>query len=323
MDRRILSAKLLILLCLALVPLPVITSPMALCAGILIAMTLGNPWVALSKKYSSKVMTLSLIALGAGMNLFEVAKVGLHGFGYTMISISVTLLLGYIIMRLLKSDYESSLLIAVGTAICGGSAIAAVAPTINAKSSTISVALAVVFILNSMALLLFPPLGHYLGLSQHQFGLWAALAIHDTSSVVGSTMQYGAEALQVGTTIKLARALWIVPVAFAIGYLHQKYTIDAKERIASPSRPWFILGFLLMAAFFTWSTQGLPQLEPLRSGLEFMGRRGMVLTLFLIGLNLNRNSFKTIGMKPVGLGIILWMLVSSLSVASILLHILS
>lgn len=306
-------AALLIAATVVFIFFPILTSPMALCAGMVIALTLGNPWAALSKKAVPRVLTTALIALGASMNLFAVAKVGLQGFSYTLISIAFTLLLGLALARLLKADYETSLLITVGTAICGGSAIAAVAPTINAKSHTISMALAVVFLLNSFALFLFPPLGHAFGFDQNQFGLWAALAIHDTSSVVGSTIQYGPEALAVGTTVKLARALWIIPVTLLISWMHQRSESGRGETRQAPKKPWFILGFLLSAAFFTFLTPRFPELKGAQDAMSFIGRRSMVLTLFLIGLNINTQSLRSIGPKPVALGVFLWLLISSVS----------
>ena len=312
-----LVARILIALVIALIVYPVLSSPLALCAGLVIALTTGNPWAEATKKAVPRVLSNSLVALGAGMNLYAVATVGLHGFSYTLLSISGTLLLGLALKRLFKADYETSLLITVGTAICGGSAIAAVAPTINAKSSTISMALAVVFLLNSVALFLFPPLGHAFGFDQNQFGLWAALAIHDTSSVVGSTMQYGPEALAVGTTVKLARALWIIPVTLLISWLHQRGETAPSGSRKIAKKPWFILGFLLSAALFTFLTPRFPALKPLQDAIEFVGRRGMVLTLFLIGLNINVKSLKELGPKPIALGIVLWLMVLSLSAAGV------
>ncbi len=252
------------------------------------------------------------MGLGAGMNLIEVAKVGTHGFAYTFIGISFTLLLGCWIAKLIQADDETSMLISVGTAICGGSAIAAVAPVIGAKSQSITVALGVVFILNAVALILFPILGHELQLSQSQFGLWSALAIHDTSSVVGATLQYGSEALKVGTTVKLSRALWIVLITPCFAYLanrKQKSDHEVKQQ-----KPWFILGFLVFAAIFTY----IPTLAPLGNSIEWGAKRILTLTLFLIGSQLSLKTIKTVGARPIILGVCLWICVASASLISIL-----
>ena len=206
------------LLCLT----PWIPSPLALALGVACALTLGNPFADLTKKLTPKLLTYCVVGLGAGMNLKVVADVGVQGIAYTITGITLTLGLGYFIGKWLNAESETSLLISVGTAICGGSAIAAVAPVIRARPQAMSVALGTVFLLNSAALLIFPLLGHHFALTQKQFGLWSALAIHDTSSVVGACLQFGADALHTGTTVKLARALWIVPVAIGIGFLFTK-----------------------------------------------------------------------------------------------------
>ena len=252
------------------------------------------------------------MGLGAGMDLGVIGRVGMKGFGYTVIGISLTLLVGTLIGKLLKTGKDCSLLITAGTAICGGSAIAALAPTIRAKPHDVSVALGTVFILNALALFLFPWVGHALSLSQAQFGLWSALAIHDTSSVVGATLQYGAQAVEIGTTIKLARALWIVPLTFAVGFIYAKK--NAESQTEKPKRPWFILGFLAMAALVTW----VPTLASTGRIIEFLARRTLVLTLFFIGANLTRSTLKAVGFKPFVQGVSLWFAVASVSLAAIL-----
>jgi uncharacterized integral membrane protein (TIGR00698 family) len=234
------------------------------------------------------------------MNLIVVARVGMHGIAYTVLGICSAFLIGSVLGRALKVNKNTSLLITVGTAICGGSAIAAVAPVLRAKSHEVSVALGIVFLLNACALFIFPFVGHSLALTEAQFGLWSALAIHDTSSVVGATLQYGPHALEVGTTVKLARALWIVPVTFAIGYFVSRNTDG--EGGAKPKRPWFILGFLLMAAVVTF----VPALGPAGHIIETVAKRVLVLTLFLIGANLSRETLRSVGAKPFVLGILLW-----------------
>lgn len=285
----------------------------ALLSGMAIAILIGNPYVPFTRAWSARLLTWSVIGLGAGMNLSVVASVGAQGFAYTLVGITATLGLGLALGRWLGSDRETSLLIAVGTAICGGSAIAAVAPAIRAKPQSISVALGTVFLLNALALAIFPPIGHLLDLSQRQFGLWSALAIHDTSSVVGSTLQYGTDALQVGTTVKLARALWIVPITFLAGALAQKNG-DSSGPQSKPKRPWFILGFLSAAAIVTW----IPALQPVGHVVERVARQGLVLTLFLIGANLNLDTLKSVGVKPFVLGFGLWILVGTATVGAIL-----
>jgi uncharacterized integral membrane protein (TIGR00698 family) len=276
------------------------TSAWALGLGVALALTLENPLAELTKKISPKLLSYSIVGLGAGMNLETVARAGLSGLGYTVVSISAVLVVGIFLGKLLGSEKETSLLITVGTAICGGSAIAAVAPVIRAKSHSITVALATVFILNALALLIFPWIGHALELTQNQFGVWSALAIHDTSSVVGAGLEYGAEALRVGTTIKLARALWIVPLTFGFGLLQPKDGAGA-----SAKRPWFILGFVVMAALVTW----IPALQEPGHWLELIARHGLVLALFFIGANLSRATLRQVGFWPLLQGFSLWVIV--------------
>jgi uncharacterized integral membrane protein (TIGR00698 family) len=303
-------AKGLMPLCVLLCLTPWTPSFAALLGGIFIAVFLGNPYAAFTSRYTTALLQWSVIGLGFGMNLIVVANVGLHGIGYTVIGITMTLFFGYVIARALKVERDTGVLIAVGTAICGGSAIAAVAPTLRAKSHSISVALGTVFTLNAIALVIFPPLGHWFGLTQTQFGLWSALAIHDTSSVVGSTLQYGAEALQVGTTVKLARALWIVPLTVASSAIFAKGTAEKGKA----KRPWFILGFVLAAAIVTW----IPATQAVGHILEAIAKRTLVLTLFLIGANHTLATLKSVGVKPFLLGISLWLLAATGTLTAIL-----
>ena len=292
---------------------PWLSSAVALLCGVLIAVLLGNPYAEKTKSYTHKLLTWSVMGLGAGMNLEVVAQAGLHGIGYTIVGISTTLLLGFLIAKALKVEREAGVLISVGTAICGGSAIAAIAPTIRAKSHSISVALGTVFMLNALALFIFPPLGHYFSLSQTQFGLWSALAIHDTSSVVGASMIYGPEALQIGTTVKLARALWIVPLTIASSFLFARLNTEGGAA-AKPKLPWFILGFLGAAALVTW----VPALQPAGHVVEAVAKRTLVLTLFFIGANLTLSTLKSVGAKPFILGIFLWIIVASATLFALL-----
>lgn len=281
-------------------------SALALFAGILIALTFGNPYQSVTSRLSQKLLMYSVIGLGAGMNLMTVASAGMNGIGYTAISILLTLGSGVLIGRWLKTDFETSWLVSFGTAICGGSAIAALAPVIKAKPQSISVSLGVVFLLNSVALIVFPAIGHQLNLSEEQFGFWSALAIHDTSSVVGASLQYGAKALQIGTTVKLARALWIVPATFLIGFILAKKEMGEDKKL-KVKKPWFILGFLVFAAVFTW----VPALSEVGQQINGLARKTLVLTLFLIGSNLSLNSLRAVGLRPLLQGVLLWLLVAT------------
>ncbi|RYZ77172.1 MAG: putative sulfate exporter family transporter [Proteobacteria bacterium] len=287
--------------------LPQISSGIALFLGVAIALTLGNPYLTSSKKLTTYLLQISVVGLGAGMNLNIVASVGLKGIGYTVIGIVLILALGFALGKFLKTERDTSILITVGTAICGGSAIAAVAPALRAKSQDVTVALGVVFILNSVALFIFPPLGHHFALSQHQFGLWSALAIHDTSSVVGASLAYGAEAMQTATTVKLARALWIVPVSLGIGWLAARTrNIDERGEVKA-KKPWFILGFLIAAALVTY----VPTLAPAGEVVNLIAKRLLVVTLFLIGASLTRETVKQVGPKPLIQGVALWIIAAS------------
>lgn len=297
---------------LALVCLyPGVGAALALGMGVAVALLAGNPYLHMTRQYTSRLLAASVVGLGAGMNLETVLQAGFKGLGYTVVSIMACLLTGLLLGRLFKVEREASLLIAVGTAICGGSAIAAVAPVIQARAHNISVALAVVFCLNALALLVFPFIGHYFELTQAQFGLWAALAIHDTSSVVGAGLNYGPEALQIATTVKLARALWIVPVAVAVGYF---YKADGAEAGAQKRKyPWFILGFLAMATLVTW----VPQLAAVGQVVSSAARQLLVLTLFCIGANLTRESLRQVGARPLVQGVVLWLVVSAVSLLAL------
>jgi uncharacterized integral membrane protein (TIGR00698 family) len=286
-------------------PWPSVPSWAALVAGIALALSLGNPHAARTKAWTPKLLSWSVVGLGAAMNLREVAKVGLQGFGYTAVGIALALGLGLLLARLLGVRRNTGLLIAVGTAICGGSAIAAAAPVLRAEDEDISMALATVFLLNATALVLFPMLGHLLGMGERPFGLWAALAIHDTSSVVGASSGYGPQALLIATTTKLARALWIVPLTLGIGWVVAK--ADHRDGVpkVKAKRPWFILGFLLAAALVTF----VPTLKPTGAWVAALAKRSLVLTLFLLGCGISREALAKVGLKPLLQGILLWVLV--------------
>jgi len=282
-----------------------ISPPLALLAGLIYGISFRHPYHLDAKKLSSFLLQASIVGLGFGMNLHEVVKAGRSGFLYTAGSITFALLLGLTIGHFFKVESKPSLLISAGTAICGGSAIAAVGPVLNAGEEEMAVSLGTVFVLNSIALFLFPAIGYALHLSQTQFGLWSALAIHDTSSVVGATAKYGSQALMIGTTIKLARALWIVPVAFAIAIFRKNKT---RIRI-----PWFIFLFCLAAIAGTY----LPAFGPLYPRLSTLGKTGLTVTLYLIGTGISISTLKQVGIRPLLQGILLWAVVATLSLTLI------
>ena len=282
-----------------------ISTPLALLAGLIYGLSFPHPYNVDAKKLSAFLLQASIVGLGFGMNLREVVRAGRTGFMYTALSISFAMLLGLGIGRLFKVQRIPALLISTGTAICGGSAIAAVGPVLNAGEEEMAVSLGTVFVLNSVALFLFPLVGYALRLTQSQFGLWSALAIHDTSSVVGATAKYGAQALMIGTTIKLARALWIVPLAFVVAFLKK-----SKTRIRWP---WFILLFLLAAVASTY----FPLFGPLYPKLSTLGKTGLTVTLYLIGTGISRSTLKEVGARPLLQGILLWAIVAISSLALI------
>ena len=283
-----------------------ISPPIALLGGLIYGLTLAHPFHVESKKLSKFLLQASVVALGFGMNLHEVLRAGKSGFVYTALSITGAMLLGLGLGYLIHVQQKPSFLISAGTAICGGSAIAAVGPIAQANEEEMAVSLGTVFILNSVALFLFPVIGLALHMSQTQFGLWSALAIHDTSSVVGATAKYGAVALAVGTTIKLARALWIVPLSAATAIL-----LKSKARI---QWPWFILLFCLAALLNTL----LPAYTGSFGVLNHLGRIGLTVTLFLIGTGLNKKTLAKVGVRPLLQGVILWLVVGSTTLALIL-----
>ena len=286
---------------------PWVNPPLALLMGFIISQTIGHPFQQYNSKATKYLLQISVVGLGFGMNIFEAAQAGKQGLVFTSISISVTIFLGLLVGKLFKINRNTRLLIASGTAICGGSAIAAVSPIIDAKEDEISISLGTVFILNSLALLIFPFVGHYFNLSQQQFGLWSAIAIHDTSSVVGTASQYGSEALKIATTVKLERALWIIPLSIvvAIFYRGQKNKIKI---------PWFILLFVVAMLINTF----LPVLHSITPVIVLIARKGLTITLLLIGAGLSRKAIKNVGAMPLLLGILLWVFISVGSIAAIM-----
>lgn len=277
------------------------TPPVMLFLGLAYALICGQGYPSVNKKISKVLLQYSVVGLGFGMNLHESLASGSEGMIFTIISVVGTLVIGMLIGRkLLKVDKETSYLISSGTAICGGSAIAAVGPVIKAKPANMSVALAVVFVLNAIALFIFPGIGHWLGLSQQEFGTWAAIAIHDTSSVVGAGSAYGEEALAVATTIKLTRALWIIPLALATSFIFKSK--DSKITI-----PWFILYFIVAILLNTFVIDGVPEVGVAVSGVA---RKCLTLTMFFIGASLSTDVIRSVGIKPLIQGVLLWVVIS-------------
>jgi uncharacterized integral membrane protein (TIGR00698 family) len=286
---------------------PWASPPIALALGLVLALTLGHPFASRNSKATKLLLQTSVVLLGFGMNLQKVVEAGRTGFVFTVITIVGTLLLGFLLGRAMNISRTTSHLISSGTAICGGSAIAAVGPVVDATDEEMSVALGTVFILNSIALFIFPMIGHRLGMTQPQFGVWAAIAIHDTSSVVGAAAKYGAEALQIATTVKLTRALWIVPVTLATAFFF-------KRKSAKVTIPWFILYFVVASVLRTY----IAAPAEVWSTLTMLARIGLTITLFLIGAGLSRKSIAAVGARPLILGILLWIAISSVSLFAVM-----
>lgn len=307
-----LDSKLLFFLALIVAASGFISPPVALAMGICFSLVFVHPMRKESTKLAKALLQLSVIALGFGMNLVEVLKVGRSGFLYTAVSISASLLLGLLLGKMLQVKGKASFLIAVGTAICGGSAIAAVAPILDAAEDEISVAMGTVFVLNAVALFAFPAIGAALHLTQNQFGLWAALAIHDTSSVVGASAKYGSQALMIGTTVKLARALWIIPVSLGLAMYLRRNASAISEQVGSrpnATMPWFIFWFALASVLRTYG----PHWTATYNALARLGKTGLTATLFLIGTGLSRRTLRQVGFRPFVQGILLWLVVAGVS----------
>ena len=299
-------SKVIFLLAVIVAATGLLSPPFALLAGLIFGFTFTHPFNLQSKRLSKFLLQASVVALGFGMNLHQVLQAGRSGFLYTAASITIAMFLGLGFGYLLHVGKKSAFLISAGTAICGGSAIAAVGPIADASEEEMAVSLGAVFILNSIALFLFPLVGYALHMTQSQFGLWSALAIHDTSSVVGATAKYGPTALAVGTTIKLARALWIVPLSLVTAV-----ALKSKARI---QWPWFILFFCLAALLNTV----LPALNSTFGVLNHVGKIGLTVTLFLIGTGLNKKTLRSVGARPLLQGLTLWIIVGTGSLALIL-----
>jgi len=299
LDRSITTREVIFLLFFVFCLSPLISPPLALLMGLIIAQFVGHPYLRLNHKATHILLQVSVVGLGFAMNVTSALKAGKEGVVFTVISITGTLLLGYFLGKFLKIDKKTSYLISAGTAICGGSAIAAISPVIKAEEKQISVSLGTIFILNSFALVLFPLIGHELRLSQTQFGLWCAIAIHDTSSVVGAASKYGTQSLEIATTVKLARALWIIPVVFFT-------TIVFKNKNTKIKIPWFIGLFTLAIIMNTY----IPIVQEYGHYLVAIAKSGLTLTLFLIGCGLSRNVLRSVGIKPMLQGVILWLIIS-------------
>ncbi|MCT3896508.1 putative sulfate exporter family transporter [Elizabethkingia anophelis] len=299
MKQATLLQKILFFVLLIFCVTPFVEPPLALILGFVVSFFIGHPYIKHNSVAAKCLLQFSVVGLGFGMNLTEAIKVGKEGLIFTVASIFFTLIVGLIIGRYLKINKSTSTLISGGTAICGGSAIAALAPVINAKDEDISVAMACIFILNALALLIFPVIGHQLNMSQDQFGLWSAIAIHDTSSVIGSAQKYGEEALKIATTVKLERALWIIPVSILLSVLN-------KGSVKKVKIPYFILGFIgaiLLAYYF-------PQIRPFGEIMVFTAKKALNITLFLIASGLSISSIKKVGVKPLVQGVLLWIFIS-------------
>ena len=293
--------------CLLFCISPWASPPIALALGLVLALTLGHPYPARNSKATKLLLQISVVVLGFGMNLQKVIEAGRTGILFTIATIIGTLLLGFLLGRAMGISSTTSHLISSGTAICGGSAIAAVGPVVEASDEEMSVALGTVFILNSIALFAFPMIGHRLGMTQPQFGVWAAIAIHDTSSVVGAAAKYGADALQIATTVKLTRALWIVPLTLATAFFF-------KRKSARVVVPWFILWFVVASVIRTY----VPAPAEVWSTLTMLAKIGLTITLFLIGAGLSRKSIAAVGARPLILGIVLWIVISCASLFAVM-----
>lgn len=290
------------LLCVGICMLPIINAPAALFMGLAFAFFCGQTYPKFGQTVSKYLLQASVVGLGFGMSLQQALVSGKEGMLFTIVSVAGTLIVGSLLSKWLHVDKRTGYLISSGTAICGGSAIAAVGPVIKANDGQMSVSLGIVFILNALALFLFPVLGRLMGLSQHQFGLWSAIAIHDTSSVVGAASAYGQEALQVATTVKLTRALWIIPVSLVTSFIF-------KSKSDTFYIPWFILLFVL--AMVINSSFSLP--ASLTNVVVLLARKGLTLSLFFIGASLTKTVWRSLGYRPMIQGVLIWIVISLVS----------
>lgn len=312
---KVLNSKTIFFIGLLLAASGIVSPSVALVGGIAFGFTIEHPFRKESSSLAKLLLQASVVALGFGMNLHQVIHAGRSGFLYTAISITAAMILGFLFGKLLSVGGKASFLITAGTAICGGSAIAAIAPISDANEEEISVSMGTVFLLNSIALLIFPAIGAAMHLSQNQFGLWAALAIHDTSSVVGAAAKYGDQALAVGTTVKLARALWIVPVSLLTAAYMRSGNCSHSDgsHTSKVKMPWFILLFCLATVISTY----LPRFAGEYGAMSHLGKAGLTATLFLIGTSLSKRTLRQVGVRPLVQGVSLWIIVATVSLLAI------
>lgn len=286
---------------------PLSSPPFALLLGFVFAQFIGHPFVHLNHKSTGLLLKVSVVGLGFGMNVTQALEAGKSGFFLTVATILFTILAGIVIGKLLKVEKRTTTLVSSGTAICGGSAIAAIGPVVGANDKEMSVSMGTIFLLNSLALVIFPPIGHYFNLTQQEFGLWSAIAIHDTSSVVGAASTYGEEALHVATTVKLARALWIIPLTIILAFFFRK------EGARKMKMPWFILLFVVSMVLNSY----VPFIHAHSETLFNISKIGLSVTLFLIGAGLSMTEIKAVGWRPLVLGVSLWLFISVLAFLAI------
>ncbi|RFN58179.1 YeiH family protein [Marixanthomonas ophiurae] len=305
-NRSLIAKVLFVVLCLLCLT-PLINPPIALLMGVAVAQITGNPFEKISGKAVSWLLKFAVIGLGFGMSVSSALQAGKDGFILTVSSIIATLTLGILLGKLFKIDKKIAQLISSGTAICGGSAIAAIAPVIKANAKQISVSIGIVFLLNALALFIFPVVGHFFELTQHQFGVWSAIAIHDTSSVVGAANEYGNEALQTATTVKLARALWILPISV----LFAVYKSGSVKKVKVP----YFIGLFILAIIVNTYVPGIESVAP---HIVTLAKIALTVTLFLIGTNLTYSSLKKVGVKPLVLAVLIWVFISVASLTIIM-----
>ena len=307
MELKLNTQRIVFLLAALFCLMPFMSPPLALLLGLVLAQLMKHPYRHLNQKATSLLLKVSVIGLGFGMNIFSAMKAGREGFLFTVVSIFGVLILGFLLGKVFKIESKTAFLVSSGTAICGGSAIAALSPVMNAGEQEISVSLGIVFILNSVALFVFPTIGHLLGLSQSQFGMWCAIAIHDTSAVVGAASKYGEQALEIAATVKLVRALWIIPVALGTAFIFN----SNQHKVQLP----YFIGLFILAML---ANTFLPFVKLMAPYLVMVAKSGLTLTLFLIGSGLSFKVIRIVGIKPFLQGLILWTVISCASLWAIM-----
>lgn len=304
-----------------------ITAPVGLALGLVFALIFGTPFPKVNKVLSKWLLQASVVGLGFGMNLLKSLQSGAEGMIFTVASVIGVMVVGVLLGRLMGINSKTSYLISSGTAICGGSAIAAVGPVIKADQNEMAVSLGVIFILNAIALFIFPPMGHYFNMSNQQFGTWAAIAIHDTSSVVGAGAAYSPEACELATLIKCTRALWIIPLAFFTMWFYPRYGekqslsaagVAADGKKAKISIPWFIFFFVLAMVINTYTPDTVPALHEVYDFLYVLARKCLVGVLFAIGAGLSLKVIRSVGIRPMIQAIILWIAIGVTSLAVVM-----